>query len=130
MFDIDGTLTKTNDVDHLCFVQALSEVLQMEAVDTDWTNYRNVTDQGCLEEFILRNMGRPATQKESRSIKKRHIELLAQYAEINPDLFTPIPGAIEMLGDLDRQPEAAVSLATGAMVGVRQHQAQSRRLCK
>ena len=114
MFDIDETLTNTNEVDHLCFVQALSEILQMEATDTDWTKYKNVTDQGCLEEFILRNMGRPATQKESTRIKKRHIQLLAQYAEIEPELFRPIPGAVEMLEDLNIRPEVKVGLATGA----------------
>jgi len=116
MFDIDGTLTNTNEVDQHCFVQALSEILQVEATDTDWTKYENVTDRGCLEEFTLRNMGRPVTQKESASIKKRYIELIAQHAEIKPNLFTPIPGAIEMLEDLHRRPETTVSLATGALL--------------
>ena len=116
IFDIDGTLTNTNEVDHFCYVQALSEIFQVEATDTDWTKYENVTDQGCLKEFALRNMGRPVTQKESASIKKRYIELVAQYAELKPNLFTPIPGAVEMLGDLHRQPEATVSLATGALL--------------
>jgi len=114
MFDIDGTLTNTNEVDHLCFVQALSEILQRKATDTDWTQYEHVTDQGCLEEFILRNIGRPATRKESTRIKKRHIELLGKYAEIKPELFRPIPGAVEILEDLKIRPEVKIGLATGA----------------
>ena len=75
MFDIDGTLTDTNEVDKQCYVQALSEVFHVDATDTDWTQYENSTDQGCLEEFARRNMGRPATQEEAARIKKRYIDL-------------------------------------------------------
>ena len=114
MFDIDGTLTNTNDVDNTCFVKALSEVLGIEAVDTDWTTYKNVTDQGCLEEFVFRHLGRAATQEESNDIKKYHIELLEKQARAKPELFAPIAGAVEMIGELGRRPETIVSLATGA----------------
>lgn len=116
MFDIDGTLANANEVDEQCFLQALSEVLQVGATDTDWTNYENVTDRGCLEEFTRRNRGRPVTQEESDSIRRRYIGLLAQHAERKPDLFRPIPGAIEMLEDLRRRPETMVSVATGALL--------------
>jgi phosphoglycolate phosphatase-like HAD superfamily hydrolase len=116
MFDIDGTLTDTNEVDKRCYVQALSEVFHVDATDTDWTEYENVTDQGCLEEFSRRNRGRPVTQEESASTKKRYMELLVQHAETRPNLFEPIPGAIEMLEDLQRRPETTVSLATGAIM--------------
>jgi len=116
MFDIDGTLANANEVDEQCFFQALSEILQVEATDTDWTTYENVTDRGCLEEFARRNMGRPVTQEESESIRRRYTGLLAQHAERKPDLFKPIPGAIEMLKDLRRRPETMVSVATGALL--------------
>ena len=116
MFDIDGTLTDTNEVDKQCYVQALSEVFHVDATDTDWTEYENVTDRGGLEEFARRNMGRPVTQEESAGTKKRYMELLVQHAEIRPHLFEPIPGAIEMLEHLQRLPETAVSLATGAIL--------------
>jgi len=116
MFDIDGTLTNTNEVDQHCYVQALSEILQVEVRDTDWTEYENVTDQGCLEEFVRRNMGRSVMQEESASIKKRYIELVTHHADNRPELFTPIPDAVEMFVDLQREPEVTVSIASGALL--------------
>ena len=112
MFDIDGTLTDTNEVDKHCYAQALSEILQVDAADTDWTEYKNATAQGCLEEFVLRTMGRPVTQEESASIKNRYTELITQHAQTGPSLFTPLPGAIELSGDL----RAANKLRSGTVL--------------
>jgi beta-phosphoglucomutase-like phosphatase (HAD superfamily) len=114
IFDIDGTLTRTNAVNDLCLVRALSDVLQIEAVNTDWTQYNNVTDRGSLEEIVLFHKGRPATPEELSSVKNRHVELLKHHAQSDPTLFAPVPGAAEMLTDLISRPGAAVALATGS----------------
>ena len=64
MFDVDGTLTATTAVDHLCYVQAVTEALGIRNFDTNWTQYRNVTDQGCLEEIILTHARRQVKSQE------------------------------------------------------------------
>ena len=46
VFDIDGTLTQTNEVDSRCFEEALRIVLGIEEFDTCWENYQFVTDSG------------------------------------------------------------------------------------
>lgn len=70
---------------------------------------------GCLEAFSRRDVGPPVTEEESASIRKRCMGLLVQQAEIRPNLFGPIAGAIEMPEDLQRGPETTVSLATRAI---------------
>jgi phosphoglycolate phosphatase-like HAD superfamily hydrolase len=115
MFDIDGTLTNTNRVDYECYVHALSEVFKVDASATDWTEYDNVTDRGCMEEFARRHLGRPATQEEAERAKRLYLEILVQRTETRPELFQPIHGAIEMLEHLQGLPKTAVSIATGAI---------------
>jgi phosphoglycolate phosphatase-like HAD superfamily hydrolase len=115
MFDIDGTLTDTNEVDYACTVHALSEVFGVDASGTDWTEYENSTDRGCIEEFARRHLGRPATEEEAERAKELYLEILVQRSRTRPEQFEPIPGAIGMLEHLQRLPEAAVSLATGAI---------------
>ncbi len=115
MFDIDGTLTDTNDVDYACTVRALSEVFGVDASGTDWTEYENSTDRGCIEEFARRHLGRPATEEEADRTKELYLEILVQRTRTSPELFEPIPGAIGMLEHLQRLPDTVVSLATGAI---------------
>ena len=38
IFDVDGTLTRTNEVDEICFVQAFAEAHAITGVDTDWND--------------------------------------------------------------------------------------------
>ncbi len=114
MFDVDGTLTQTNSVDTECFVTALREVLHIEGVDTNWANYRHVTDQACLEEIVHRHKGRAGTEHELLGAKDRHIELLQEKADSDPTLFLPVPGARDTINSLRQNSNAVVALATGA----------------
>ena len=70
MFDIDGTLTDTNEVDKQCYVQALLRDFSRGRSDTDWTQYEDSTDQGCLEEFARRHMGARRHRKRPRGSRK------------------------------------------------------------
>jgi phosphoglycolate phosphatase-like HAD superfamily hydrolase len=114
VFDIDGTLTATNNVDNECFVLALQEVLQITDIDTDWTKYRNVTDQGCLEEIVHRHKRRYGTETELNRVKQRHLVLLQDRADSDAKLFRSIPGAHETIERLKMLPNVRIALATGA----------------
>lgn len=89
MFDIDGTLTKTNNIDTQCYVQAIRDILSIVEINTNWTTYKNVTDQGCLEEIVLAHRGRSIQIEESVDIKNHHVELLRKNAEANSEFFQP-----------------------------------------
>ena len=51
MFDIDETLIKSYNFDSECFVEAIKETTGIE-IDSDWKNYKHVTDTGILNEFF------------------------------------------------------------------------------
>jgi phosphoglycolate phosphatase-like HAD superfamily hydrolase len=114
VFDIDGTLTATNKVDNECFVLAMQEGLQITDIDTDWTKYRNVTDQGCLEEIVYRHKRRYGTQTELNRVKQRHLVLLQGRADSDAKLFRSIAGAHETIERLKMLPNVRIALATGA----------------
>ncbi len=52
VFDLDGTLTKTNAVDEECFVQAFADVFSIRDVNTRWSEYDHVTDVGVLQQVF------------------------------------------------------------------------------
>ena len=113
MFDVDGTLTQTNRVDCECFVQAVEDVLGIKNIDTDWSSYKNVTDLGCLEEIIRKHKRRPGTKDELLRVKMMHIRLLKEWAESDPALFLPIPGAQDVINGIIEKSNAVAALATG-----------------
>jgi phosphoglycolate phosphatase-like HAD superfamily hydrolase len=113
MFDIDGTLTESKAIDADCFVQAISEVLQLPAIDRDWSRYRHVTDSGIATEIIETNFGRPPLADELERIAQHFVALLSEKLAASPELCRPIGGAAEMLAGLSARNDVAVALATG-----------------
>jgi phosphoglycolate phosphatase-like HAD superfamily hydrolase len=108
VFDVDGTLTRTNEADGRCFAQAISEQLRAE-IDTDWSSYRLVTDPGIAVECFERHVGRPPRPEELAALRARYLSLLAEHGP-----YTEIPGASALLRHLRGQSGAAVAIATGA----------------
>jgi len=113
MFDIDGTLTKTVDIDENNFVKAVNDVLNIYDIDTDLTTYKYITDEGIAAEIIERHTGRPATNKELLDIRIYFVSLLKEKASANQAFFQPVRGARELLTELQENPDIAVSIATG-----------------
>ena len=46
LFDIDGTLTATNEVDRDCFLAAFLQEFAITEIDSDWLGYEQTTDRG------------------------------------------------------------------------------------
>ena len=113
MFDIDGTLSLTNDASDASFLDALFAELGIDNVETDWSKYRNVTDQGCLEEIVFAQTGGLPTVDESTRIRQRYATLLQARAEADPDLIRPVAGAAEIFESLRARPGVTLALATG-----------------
>ena len=113
MFDIDGTLTATTDIDERCFVQAVEDVLNIDNIDTDLANYTHVTDESIAAEIIERHGGRKATERELSDLRHYFVGLIQKHITENPDDFHPISGAGEMLRILSNRPDCGISLATG-----------------
>ena len=64
VFDIDGTLTQTNDADTDCFVRALKDCFALHDIETDWSGYTHSTDAGIMEELFQRHFKRNPSNVE------------------------------------------------------------------
>jgi phosphoglycolate phosphatase-like HAD superfamily hydrolase len=109
IFDIDGTLTATNDVDTDCFVQALAEHLGT-TIDSDWSQYRHVTDSGIAAE-ILERQQRPVA--EVAIVRERFVRLISAALRKTPHCCVEIAGAASFVKGLRALPNVVLGLATG-----------------
>jgi len=113
IFDVDGTLTQTNAVDGICFVQALADAHSITEINTNWIDYRYVTDSGIMFEIFRERFGRPPDDAELRSYKSCLLNLLETHWNKDSSLFAEISGASCALTRLTQETGWAVALATG-----------------
>ena len=113
VFDLDGTLTGTNDIDTKCFVQALGDALGIDDVNTDWEQYQHATDLGCLQEAFLKRFKRPISPKETARFIEYFLGLLKTHRAERAISFAEVPGATAMLQRLKADSQWAIALATG-----------------
>ena len=111
LFDIDGTLTDTMEIDAACFVRAYADVCGFGNIDTDWSRYRHATDSGIFYEIFETRMGRFPTAEEISQFRGHFMRLLAA-ASVECS-FAATPGAARMLSLLADSGVYKVSLATG-----------------
>jgi len=108
LFDIDGTLTASNEIDSVCFADAFREVFQLE-VDTNWDAYEHTTDRGIATEALLRARGRQPSEHELSLHRSRFVQLLdARMTDLHE-----IPGASAFLAQLLAR-DWRIALCTGA----------------
>src|SRR5258706_15574337 len=100
MFDIDGTLTETDDVDTRCYIQAMSEHLGV-AIDSDWSRYRHVTDSGIAAE-LFEKYGRPLGEVDQG--RARFIAPITDGLRVVPAGYTQCAGAAELLRSFPQKP--------------------------
>jgi len=113
VFDLDGTLTDTNEVDTDCFVQALGDALGIDNVNTAWEEYEHATDLGCLQEAFLRKFNRQVTPQETDRFISHFLDRLQQHRAERAISFDEIPGAAALLQRLKADSRWAIALATG-----------------
>jgi len=111
LFDIDGTLTDTMEVDAACFVRAYAEVCGFRDIDTDWSRYRHATDSGIFYEIFETRVGRLPTTEEISQFRRHFMRLLATASIECP--FAALPGAARTLALLADSGVYRISLATG-----------------
>ena len=113
LFDIDGTLTLTNEVDNHCYLCALGEALPGKEIDTDWTKYPDVTDSGIASALWADQYGAPPSTAQLAAGRKRFVALLEQAVTRDPAVCRAVPGAAAILTALAERSGLAVGLATG-----------------
>jgi phosphoglycolate phosphatase-like HAD superfamily hydrolase len=114
IFDVDGTLTESGDVDTEINVRAMAELFGVGDVDTDWSHYRHATDGGVFEECFARRWGRPAGPDERTRFEERVGADMEEALRAHPHRSRAVTGAPALLAALAARPEVTVALASGA----------------
>jgi phosphoglycolate phosphatase-like HAD superfamily hydrolase len=112
IFDIDGTLTSTNDVDVECFLLAVADMLAVEVSALDWTGAPHVTDASIASWLSTTHRGADLSDCELRELVCRFVDRLSDSATRSPSRFAPVTGAVGLLGAV-RAAGWDTALATG-----------------
>ncbi|QDT89103.1 HAD family hydrolase [Gimesia algae] len=114
LFDIDGTLTDTSDIDTACFVQALTDVFGLQKIDTDWSIYPDVTDSAITTRLVKMQRGQAPIESEISRSSEHYFSLLQSAFNTSSEQCQPITGGPRFLSRLDSDPEIAIAYATGS----------------
>lgn len=109
MFDIDGTLVESYEMDSRCFVDAVKVVTGL-TIDSDWSKYQHVTDSGILNEILLSGT-HSSRELYKIEIKKAFLKKLEAAIACQP--VKEVLGASAFLNRLQPMSNVVVSLATG-----------------
>jgi phosphoglycolate phosphatase-like HAD superfamily hydrolase len=110
MFDIDGTLIKSNDFDSECFVYAVEDVLRI-TIDDDWSKYKNSTDAGILDEIIIQHQLQQKRDLIHSSVKIKFFEFIAKHLDTHQVL--QVKGAMQFISKLRAINNVVITIATG-----------------
>ncbi|WP_086756223.1 HAD hydrolase-like protein [Nostoc sp. 106C] len=112
MFDIDGTLTESNNLDNESYLHALYEVFGFAEVSSDWMSYTHGTDACILKEACQSKLGRLPSSKEVEAFQQHFLELLMDGAEASGGVKA-IPGSSYILKQLLASGDYQVAYAGG-----------------
>lgn len=113
IFDIDGTLSNTTQVDDDCYLAAYQETFQADTRDHYCGDFKHVTDWGITEELTQRKLNRLPTDAEYEQMISNFEQQLAQSKTAHPERFNEIPGAKAFFEFMLTQPQYGIGLATG-----------------
>jgi phosphoglycolate phosphatase-like HAD superfamily hydrolase len=112
VFDVDGTLLRSIDLDSELYIRAFLETFGRPLPSTNWRDYQNATDRGIAEEAVdLLGMDRSRI-----SLFRAHF--LAALSSV--DHIDEVPGAAALLAEL-RSNGVEVAIATGAWEAAARH---------
>ncbi|KAA2243336.1 HAD hydrolase-like protein [Chitinophaga agrisoli] len=113
IFDIDGTLTDTTEIDDHCYTRAIEETFGFRDFETNYGYYKNTTDSGIIDQLFRERLGRTFTAEERERFIAHFCGLLQQAYQSQPDSIREIRKAGNTLAFLCRQPQLSIGLATG-----------------
>ncbi|MFH0985232.1 MAG: HAD hydrolase-like protein [Candidatus Omnitrophota bacterium] len=111
LFDIDGTLLLTGGTGKVALEEAFEELFEIPNV---WGNLdpHGKTDPAIFDEIAKRELGRLLSPGEFELLMERYEELFEERILEAPH-FKLMPGVVEILEHLSRDPNVFLSLGTG-----------------
>lgn len=113
VFDVDGTLIQSIGIDDRCFTQAVSDVLGVEEISTDWAGYQYQTDSGLIFEIASRHFGVPPTDQLASRVRDHFVQLLDRESAEPGFVLAEVQGASAVLNILRHHPNWCAAIATG-----------------
>ena len=111
IFDIDGTLLDSGDVDGQLFIDAVERIIGRFQRRSDWAEYTHVTDRGILRE-LLQDNGIAYSSRLEGEIRDCFVRLLQRHVDVHGP-FPEIPGARAFFNNLRNSDDVAIAYATG-----------------
>jgi len=112
MFDVDGTLCDTHNIDDEIYFQAIHDVLEIERPES-LINFTHFTDPGILTEMVMNSFEREITTKEYNAVRDHFSDVIMDHLMEDPSLSTPVAGALELFNKLQKDENVMVAIATG-----------------
>jgi phosphoglycolate phosphatase-like HAD superfamily hydrolase len=111
VFDLDGTLLDTGEVDSDCYAAACRDELGIDFSAIDWTTFEHMTDSAIAEQ-LLRTQERAEPDRLDR-FRCTFFDLLIRAASSDPRSFQAVAGAESLLERLTPR-GWRVAIATGS----------------
>jgi phosphoglycolate phosphatase-like HAD superfamily hydrolase len=117
VFDVDGTLTDSSQVDAECLWQASREVLRLPSDHSPWIDdLRHATDLCIVTQHCEKRFGRPVTRSEVDLIRRRLVRLLQDKSASKESVIRQIKGASGALSRVGAARGFAIAIATGCFI--------------
>jgi phosphoglycolate phosphatase-like HAD superfamily hydrolase len=113
IFDIDGTLTDTKEVDDKCFITAFQDEFDVILTNTEWTTFTNVTDGGLFIELYQSIFETSPSYISKMSFQKRFVNYLETELETNKENFKPVKGTPNFIEFCVKSNHYRIAFATG-----------------
>lgn len=113
IFDIDGTITKTNPVDLECFRMTSESIFDKKIEKLDFHEFRNITDSALVFELYQKYLGRNPSRDEYFAFRKRFKENLKALFRSNAEGFEAVDGIQNLLHEIQESEKWSFVVATG-----------------
>lgn len=110
IFDIDGTICDSREIEGVCFVNAIEQVTGIRLSTLEWTEYPEPTSSGIVRGLLRED---PASSQKELEIKREYCRLLGEARLTHPEEFMPIPGVHSFIHRLQEEKISTVAIATG-----------------
>lgn len=112
IFDIDGTLTRTNYIDELCLDKTYMHFLEKKQADFVSESFSNVDSEISTGLYIQKH-GKKPNQAFFDEMIYFFLKQLQNHYSSNPEYFLSVPGANNILKSLFSDPHFGIGIATG-----------------
>lgn len=114
IFDIDGTITKTNPVDEACFRTTAKEIFDRKIDRIDFNEFNHVTDSAIVFELYQKYLDRNPSYDEYYEFRARFKKNLKKTLKDQSNSFEPVDGIQTLLHEIKARPKWAFIIATGS----------------